>query len=63
MTEKLLLTQGEAAQVLGISPDLLRQLVREGRIRTVKVGKRVMFSRAALEAFAAGEEPREVFIG
>jgi excisionase family DNA binding protein len=64
MTEPLLIPMDAAAKVLGIGRPALLELVRAKRIRTVKVGRRVMFSRASLEAFAAGDEPgTEVFIG
>jgi excisionase family DNA binding protein len=54
MSEKLLLSQKDAAKALGIGAELLRELVRAGKIETVAVGKRQLFSRTALEAFANG---------
>ena len=54
MTEKLLLSREEAAEVLGISTGHLLQLVREGRLQAIQVGKVRKYSRAALEAFADG---------
>jgi excisionase family DNA binding protein len=53
LAEKLLLNQGSAAKALGIGRSLLRELVREGRIEYVRVGRRAMFSRSALERFAS----------
>jgi excisionase family DNA binding protein len=63
MTEPLLIPMDAAAEVLGIGRPALLELVRAKRIRTVKVGKRVLFSRAALEAFAEGQEPGQAMIG
>jgi excisionase family DNA binding protein len=61
MAEPLLMDASAAAEVLGISTTALRELVRDGRIRTVKGGKRDFFTREALEAFVAGDG--RAFIG
>jgi len=44
-------TIGEAAQYLRISRALLYQLIRNGRIRTVKIGTRTIIRGAELERF------------
>ena len=45
----LLLSVREAAIVLGIGRNLVYQLVREGRLPHVKLGRRVLIPRHALE--------------
>ena len=55
MTEPLLLGVKDAARVLGLGRDTAYQLVREGRLRAVRVGRRVLVPRAELEAFIARE--------
>ena len=42
----------EAARLLGIGRQALRWLIRDKKIRSSKIGKRVMVSRSALEHFA-----------
>ena len=44
-------TVGEAAQYLRISRALLYQLIRKGRIKTVKIGARTIVRGAELERF------------
>jgi excisionase family DNA binding protein len=51
----LLLSVREAAQELGLGRDSTYALVREGRLRTVRVGARVLVPRAELDAFVARE--------
>ena len=53
--EKLLLTRHEAAQVLNISVDTLDVLRNDGKIRYVRIGKRVYFSPDELKAFITKE--------
>jgi len=44
-------TIGEAAQYLRISRALLYQLIRKGRIKTIKIGSRTIVRGAELERF------------
>ena len=44
----------EAAAYLGIAPDTLRGWRRLGRIAFYKIGSRVLFSQADLDAYLAG---------
>lgn len=56
MTDKLLLTPEQAAEQLGISRRQIYRLIREGSLRSVKIGKLRRVSRTALQAFIdAGE--------
>lgn len=56
--EKLTWTVLEAAQVLGVHHLTLRKAIARGEIQAVKVGKRVMIPKRALEAFLEGEVPK-----
>jgi excisionase family DNA binding protein len=47
----LALRPREAAKALGISPRLLWQLTRDGRIPFVKVGRVVLYPTAELQAW------------
>jgi excisionase family DNA binding protein len=55
MTEPLLVGVREAARVLGLGRDSCYALVREGRLRAVRVGRRVLIPRAELEDFVTRE--------
>ncbi|MBA3825480.1 MAG: helix-turn-helix domain-containing protein [Ktedonobacterales bacterium] len=61
LQEKMLLSIEEAAAVLGIGRDLVYKLISEldpstgqARLYSVKVGRRRMVSRRALEKFVEG---------
>jgi len=60
LSEKILLSRHEAAQLLGISWRMLDELVRRGEIRIRRVGGpirgRVLFSRSELLRFAEVSE-------
>ena len=51
MTEngKLLLSVTEAARLLGISRNLAYSLISEGRLPSIRLGRRVLVARQALE--------------
>jgi excisionase family DNA binding protein len=55
MTDSLLLGVRDAARELGLGRDMTYQLVREGRIRSVRVGRRVLGPRGELAAFCERE--------
>ena len=49
----------EAAKLLGISPWTVRSYIRVGRLRPVRIGRRVLLEEAELERFvreAKGQE-------
>lgn len=52
-TQPNLMSREAACQFLGITHPTLRRMVIRGTIASVHVGRRVMFRRADLEAFAA----------
>lgn|GEM_PF-6216364 len=57
--DKLLLSIYEALKLLNIGETLLKNLIRSGEIRSVKIGTgrgRRLISRAALEEFIANNE-------
>ena len=52
---RLAFSPGETAALLGISPELVHDLLRTGRLRSVKAGRRRLISRAHIEAFLTGD--------
>lgn len=52
--EPLLLRPEEAAQLLSLGRTKVYELVRSGRLGSVKVGKRRLIPRKALEQFVEG---------
>jgi excisionase family DNA binding protein len=57
---KLTLTPREAAELLGISEKTLARLVDDGKLVPLNTGtRRVLFSRAAIEQFAAQPSKEE----
>lgn len=55
--DPLLLSIPSAAEVLGLSPRKVRMMVRDGEIRSVKVGSRTLVRRSDLERYAAALPP------
>ena len=53
--EPLLVNAVTAAELLTISRTTLDKLVRQGKIKPVRLAGRVLFSRSHLEAIARGE--------
>jgi excisionase family DNA binding protein len=54
--ERLAYSPDEAAELLGISRELVHDLLRTGQLGSVKAGRRRLISKRYLEAFLAGEE-------
>ena len=57
MTEPLLVSPREAAAILGIGRDACYQLIREGRLPTLKVGRSIKVPRIALSRFVEQVAP------
>lgn len=55
MTSALLVSVRDAARELGIGRDSAYALVREGRLRSISVGRRILIPRTELEAFVERE--------
>jgi hypothetical protein len=51
---KRLLSKHEVEQIYGIRANQLASLVRDGVLKCVRVGRRVMYDREVLDAFIAG---------
>jgi excisionase family DNA binding protein len=51
--ERIAYSVDEAAQILGLSRDLLYDQMRRGKLRYLKVGRRRLITRQNLEAFLA----------
>ena len=47
--KRLCVTVPEAAEMLGISRNFAYQLVREGKLPSIRFGKRILIPKAALE--------------
>ena len=52
--QQLAYSEQDAAKLLSISPRTLFTLRKEGKVRAVKVGNRVIYSREELKRFLAG---------
>ena len=55
IAERLAYSPDEAAELLGISRELVHDLLRTGQLGSVKAGRRRLIARRHLEAFLAGE--------
>jgi excisionase family DNA binding protein len=53
--ERLAYSPDEAAELLGISRELVHDLLRTGQLGSVKAGRRRLIGKHHLEAFLAGE--------
>jgi site-specific DNA-methyltransferase (adenine-specific) len=53
---KAFITTAEAAEILGVSPSRVRQLILEGRLKSQKIGRDQILTRKDVDIFAA--EPR-----
>lgn len=47
--ERVTYSVGEAAQILGVSRGLMYKEVRDGKIKGIKIGRKVMIHRSVLE--------------
>ncbi len=54
--ERLAYSPDEAAELLGISRELVHDLLRTGQLGSVKAGRRRLIGKHHLEAFLAGEQ-------
>ena len=57
MEDKLTLTVEEAARVLGIGRNLCYDRVKTGEIPVIKIGRRLLVPRSALEKLLANPKP------
>ena len=53
--ERLAYSPDEAAELLGISRELVHDLLRTGQLGSVKAGRRRLIAKHHLQAFLAGE--------
>ena len=53
--ERLAYSPDEAAELLGISRELVHDLLRTGQLGSVKAGRRRLIAKHHLEAFLTGE--------
>lgn len=59
-TEKLVLTVPEAGELLGVSRVHAYLMVKMGQIPIIKLGRRIVVPRVALEKMLANAEPAKV---
>jgi len=52
-TQRLTLNATEAANVIGVSPRLLWSLTNRGEVPHVRIGRRIVYPIAAIEAWLA----------
>jgi excisionase family DNA binding protein len=55
--EKLTYTVVEAAEAIGVHHITLRKAIARGDLQSVRIGKRVLIPKRAVEAFLAGQAP------
>ena len=60
MTEKLLFSKYEAAQILGLGLGRLDLSIRNGELLVRRVGRRVLIPRESLEAFSRADKPENI---
>ena len=53
LVERLVYSPDEAAETLGISRELVHDLLRTGQLRSVRAGRRRLIAKHHLEAFLA----------
>jgi len=58
-TEKLTLTVAETARCLGIGRNSAYEAIARGEIPVVRVGKRLLVPKAALELLLAAGQPKK----
>ncbi len=56
LAERLAYSPDEAAELLGISRELVHDLLRTGQLGSVKAGRRRLIGKHHLEEFLAGEQ-------
>ena len=56
LAERLAYSPDEAAELLGISRELVHDLLRTGQLGSVKAGRRRLIGKHHLQAFLAGEQ-------
>ena len=62
LAEKLTLNADECAALLGVSRSTVWEAIWRGQLRSVKIGRRVLIPRQALQEFLGNQElnsPRE----
>lgn len=58
-TAERVLRVHEVADHLGVTPDTIYALIREGRIRAIRLGRVLRVPQSALADFISGIEPAE----
>ncbi|MCS7080471.1 MAG: helix-turn-helix domain-containing protein [Meiothermus sp.] len=56
MLQKLAFSVEEAAQLLGLHPNTVRNLIARGELKATRVGRRILIPRIALERLLEGKD-------
>ncbi len=59
MENAILLSPEQVAQILGIGRTFVFALIANGRLKSIKLGRRRLIPRAEVEAFIASEQDRQ----
>jgi excisionase family DNA binding protein len=59
MIDRLALSEPEAAELIGVSREWLRTLIREGEIAALRSGRRVLIRVAELERYLLARQDAE----
>jgi excisionase family DNA binding protein len=57
MSEREVFSVDEVAERLGLSRNSAYEAVRKGEIPSVRIGRRILVSRVALDRLLAGQQP------
>jgi excisionase family DNA binding protein len=58
--KRLTLTVEEAAEILGLSRAFAYEAVRRGEIPSIRIGRRILVPKAALDRLLSGEQGRDI---
>lgn len=59
---RLVLTVKEVQKLLGLSRGLVYQAIQSGQIPSIRIGRRVLIPRAALEHILAGTDANDTLL-
>lgn len=63
MNDRLTLTPKEAGKLLGLSRGLMYEAIRTGQIPSIRIGRRILIPRAALERLLENPKSHNTAIG
>jgi len=60
MTEKVAYSVRETAEALGLHPNTVYELISDGKLPALRLGRKILVSRSELEKWVAGRIPCKV---